>query len=116
MKQMEAYAKDAGPSVVTPINLTALESNGDIKELTKAMDAVSIEERDEYQELLRKGKRLPCIICMGSNGWIKYTKCCGQPLHPLCTKKVNICPNCSFDCLTLITDVIYPERAFTLDD
>jgi len=77
----------------------------------------TIEERDEYSALLMFGDRLPCLICLMNRGLIKYTSCCGQPLHPLCkTDKLKNCPNCNRVAWNLTSEVEYPERAFMLRD
>lgn len=39
---------------------------------------------EKYRELLLKGDRVPCIICLSDYGYIKYTTCCGQPIHGPC--------------------------------
>ena len=75
----------------------------------------SIEEDDRYRSLLRHGERLPCLICLCNKGLIKYTTCCGQPIHPYCKMdKIKSCPNCKTDNWELNWEVEYPERAFTL--
>ena len=66
--------------------------------------------------LFKNGRRLPCIVCTGKRGWLKYTDCCGSPIHPLCVKNLKECSNCHNVNVNLVDSVIYPERAFTIEE
>ena len=67
-----------------------------------------------YKDLLMNGVRLPCKICKENLGYLKYSVCCGVPVHKVCLgKKGNICPECSKQ-TELTSQVLIPEKAFTL--
>ena len=75
----------------------------------------SIEEDERYRMLLLHGERIQCLICLCNKGLIKYTTCCGQPMHSHCKiDRLKFCPNCKADDLSLTWEVEHPERAFTL--
>jgi hypothetical protein len=96
---------------VTPVNCKFM-----IQEPTmKSSSNLPVEDRPEYQALFKFGIKYPCMFCMTNKGWIKYTTCCGQPLHEVCQKNITRCPNCKKDNLKLTCDMLYPERAFSLD-
>ena len=85
------------------------------KAFLRELNPVGVEDMPEYRELLLKGRRSPCSICQDDKGWLKYTKCCGQPLHSLClSPKLTACPYCKAKDLELVDEVYYPERAFDL--
>jgi len=79
-------------------------------------DTTKVEDREEHQELLRHGKRLPCNVCSGEKGWMKYSECCGHPMHPTCVKGMKTCPQCNEGNLRLTTSIRVPENAFVLLD
>ena len=112
---LEAKESEGVKSI--PVNKDFFK-NADVEKQskTKARTLNDIDEEDpKIQELLIKGKRIPCVICQENNGLIQYTECCGQPLHSFCTnEKIKSCPYCKATTLTLINDVLYPDRAFEL--
>jgi len=103
---------------VTPLNQKEF-----IKEKTQeatcctqaSSDKTKIEDQEEHQELFRHGKRLPCVVCSGDKGWIKYSECCGHPMHPLCLKGMKTCPQCNEGSLRLSSSIRVPEHALTLN-
>jgi hypothetical protein len=114
-KQLEAYPKDTSDIVITPINISALEES----EITKDLENLkidSVEDDPKYERLFKIGKRVPCVSCRGNKGWLKYTKCCGVPMHHICRKDLNKCPSCNSEELTLITDVLFPEKVFYVEN
>eukprot|EP00357_Protocruzia_adherens_P007662 CAMPEP_0115021616 /NCGR_PEP_ID=MMETSP0216-20121206/31005_1 /TAXON_ID=223996 /ORGANISM="Protocruzia adherens, Strain Boccale" /LENGTH=283 /DNA_ID=CAMNT_0002394031 /DNA_START=36 /DNA_END=887 /DNA_ORIENTATION=+ len=66
---------------------------GKLEEGSKALDEGSL---DDNRELLTKGFRLPCLLCLENKGLLQYLVCCGHPIHPLCwpMNMRNICPSC----------------------
>ncbi|KAL4486424.1 hypothetical protein ABPG72_018378 [Tetrahymena utriculariae] len=117
-RAMKKYQQANG---LVPINLELLKQKSNLidelqdgrankpKEMDKATE-------EKYKKLLEEGYRLPCVICQVELGYIKYTDCCGQPMHGHCqTEKITSCPVCRNSNYTLRTDVIYPERAFSLE-
>ena len=101
----------------TPLNYNYLKnfSLNDLHHKTTPEAARDIEDDPRYQEILLKGRRIPCIICQDELGLTKYTTCCGQPLHAACIEgKVKTCPICKCGGLELINEILYPERAFEL--
>jgi len=99
---------------VTPLNYEALaKSETLLVECTSKVENVKkIEDQEEHQDLFLNGKRLPCVVCSGDKGWLKYSECCGHPMHPLCVKGIKRCPQCSDSCLMLTTNVTCPDKAF----
>ncbi|EGR32983.1 protein kinase domain protein [Ichthyophthirius multifiliis] len=82
----------------------------------KPENDMSEETKIKYKKLLEDGYRIPCVICCVNLGYIKYTSCCGQPMHGHCqTEKIQNCPFCRDEKYKLITEVLYPDRAFTLE-
>ena len=70
---------------------------------------------DKYHNLLIFGDRIPCVICLTDDGYIKYTTCCGQPIHSLCkSEKLVKCPYCGKEGFGLTAEIVYPERALEL--
>ena len=55
---------------------------------------MSLELKIKYRELLLYGKRLPCFICLNDVGYLKYTSCCGHPIHHGCKPLDEKCPMC----------------------
>ena len=105
---------ETGGAAYVPINPCYLQDNSAIKicaENSKKTPS-SVEDDPRYQEILLTGKRVPCVICQDERGLIKYTVCCGQPMHAFCSEKLKTCPLCKSGELELITEILYPERAF----
>jgi len=104
---------------MTPLNISELEKNEEqIESFLNNVEGLKIKEVDEeekYQGLFQKGKRLPCVVCAGDKGWLKYSDCCGHPIHPLCVKGIKRCPQCSSSGLCLVSTIKFPEKAFTLE-
>eukprot|EP00825_Cyclidium_porcatum_P016615 TRINITY_DN1956_c0_g1_i4.p1 TRINITY_DN1956_c0_g1~~TRINITY_DN1956_c0_g1_i4.p1 ORF type:complete len:182 (-),score=13.63 TRINITY_DN1956_c0_g1_i4:114-659(-) len=79
-------------------------------------------DKVQFQELLLKGQLLPCIICLSNLGHIKYTNCCGQPLHQHCCNNQlqsstdKSCPVCKSQNCQLVCVIRHPERALTLQN
>ena len=81
----------------------------------KPVDEKEDEDDPKNLELITKGKRIPCVICQEDTGLIKYTRCCGQPLHSFCVEdKIKNCPYCKCGNLELINEIYHPQRAFEL--
>jgi len=101
----------------TPVDYEALTKNeASIDESASQQNiAKKIEDQEEHQDLFLHGKRLPCVICCGDKGWLKYSECCGHPMHPLCVKGIKRCPQCSESSLILTPTVKCPEKAFALN-
>jgi hypothetical protein len=101
---------------VTPLNYEVLtKSEALLVECTSKVENIKkIEDQEEHQELFLNGKRLPCTVCSGDKGWLKYSECCGHPMHPLCVKGIKRCPQCSDSCLMLTTNLKCPEKAFAI--
>ena len=32
---------------------------------------------EKYHDLILYGDRIPCVICLSDEGYLKYTTCCG---------------------------------------
>ena len=58
---------------------------------------MTIDLDSKYSELFLNGQRRPCNLCGRNTGLIKYTKCCGIPLHLVCFTEVElkVCPVCN---------------------
>ncbi|KRX00053.1 Ankyrin repeat-containing domain [Pseudocohnilembus persalinus] len=111
------YAKNNCVEIL-PINsldlekFPALETLMDQENMQKELN---ISQKKQLKELLLNGQRNPCCICLSELGYIKYTICCGQPMHESCkpTEKQK-CPLCSRQAFQLISEILYPERALIL--
>mmetsp|Transcript_720 Transcript_720/g.996 ORF Transcript_720/g.996 Transcript_720/m.996 type:complete len:116 (-) Transcript_720:259-606(-) len=44
----------------------------------------NFENDPKYQELLMNGIARPCIYCESNLGYIRYSTCCGAPMHQEC--------------------------------
>lgn len=95
----------------TPVNVEDLTK---IVHPPAAPCAGNVEDQEEHQHLLKCGKRMPCVVCSGENGWLRYSECCGHPMHPLCVKSLKGCPYCNCSKLILTSNVKHPEKAFQL--
>jgi len=106
----------------TPLKTELLDKAIKAQELSKPSQAIpdkappKKEDQDEYYNLLKYGFKLPCIVCFGDKGWLKYAACCGDPFHEGCVKGVGQCPSCSGKNMTLSDDVLIPERAYVIYD
>jgi hypothetical protein len=102
----------------TPVNFVYLNSvQEEVTPMPRdvTIKVCTIEDKEEHKELLSKGDRLPCVICLGNLGFIKYTTCCGQPMHPMCkSDTLTHCPFCKKSFWDLTSEIEFPERAFEL--
>ena len=109
----------------TPVNYQLLEkvesidafyneSQPDENEQKPVIDEKFIKKQ---RKLHLEGEPNPSVICLSQLGWIKYTDCCGQPLHQTCKgNKITTCPFCKKPGFLLISEVYYPERSFSIED
>jgi len=55
--------------------------------------------------LLKKGLKKGCIVCEKNNGWVKYTKCCGKPIHFMCGRELKKCPDCQCRIFRIMNEI-----------
>lgn len=112
------------PDGKIPINVSLFDMalnepmNEEISEKSEKLSKspeLSKENKEQFKKLLFEGVRVPCIICLSNLGYLHYTSCCGQPLHKPCKGSIHKCPFCNYNSFELITEVLYPNRAFVLD-
>jgi len=78
---------------VMRVNVDKIKQKLDMDELfVKRIEEGKLSE--EEVNLLVNGKKLPCLGCKQNTGWIKYTHCCGSPLHHHCSLEMKNCPVC----------------------
>ncbi len=113
-KVQNIYPFKEGTDNMVPLNTDGLmPTEATVTETEQGK--VHFEEREDLQDLLLHGKRVPCQICQGANGRIKFTRCCGEPVHSVCVDKATKCPFCGQGSLSLGVDIKYPEKALKLD-
>jgi len=121
-KQYTSVDPSSLTNLETPINSELLEKPFVIQEQNKSNQSEpdknppKKEDQDEYYNLLKYGHKLPCVVCFGDKGWLKYAHCCGEPFHEGCIKGITQCPSCYGNNLNLSDDVIEPERAYVIYD
>lgn len=122
-EKLYEVVKDDSATPINALFLSKATKNGTGATTTGATSSTAesgdgdIESLDHFYDLLKNGTRLPCLICQLETGWIQYTKCCGQPLHYWCIEgKLKDCPNCKTSGVNLINEVLYPERAFSVEN
>ncbi|EAS03755.1 ankyrin repeat protein (macronuclear) [Tetrahymena thermophila SB210] len=100
------------------VNLDAFKQVPDLKTLLHQRYEVQMPEELVLQnrDILLYGEPISCIICLQNTGFLKYSNCCGQPLHQHChAEKIIQCPLCKSNNFYLISEVLHPNRAFTFN-
>ncbi|KAL4494524.1 hypothetical protein ABPG72_004426 [Tetrahymena utriculariae] len=100
------------------VNVDAFKSIPDLKTLLHQRYEVQMTEELVLQnrDILLYGEPISCIICLQNTGFLKYSNCCGQPLHQHChAEKIMQCPLCKSNNFYLISEVLHPNRAFTFN-
>ncbi|KAL4445027.1 hypothetical protein ABPG74_018755 [Tetrahymena malaccensis] len=100
------------------VNIDAFKQIPDLKTLLHQRYEVQMAEELVLQnrDILLYGEPISCIICLQNTGFLKYSNCCGQPLHQHChAEKIMQCPLCKSNNFYLISEVLHPNRAFTFN-
>ncbi len=64
-------------------------------------------------ELYINGTLKPCIYCDSNIGYIRYSKCCGTPMHKACLKEKDlVCKGCLKNDTEVHGKIVFPEKAF----
>lgn len=70
----------------------------------------------KHHALLLNGIRKPCLFCNSNFGFLRYCRQCGVPMHKLCVKENGTkCKGCNREDIELTADILFPEKAFSLE-
>ena len=73
-------------------------------------------EDPAYYDLLIGGVLRPCIYCESNLGYLRYSKCCGTPMHQQCLREKDfICWGCQTGGAEVYGEITDPTKAFTLN-
>ena len=97
---------------ILPLSVEIVKSPVD--QLSELLGGLSLENENKYADLFMSGDRKPCQLCHTNNGYIKYTQCCGEPVHLVCFEELDLkdCPVCLKPAFQLTSQILHPEKAF----
>jgi len=79
-----------------------LETDNDANGLSAALENLYI-----------NGTLKPCLYCFSNIGYIRYSKCCGHPMHKACLKEKDmICKGCFRSDTEVHGKIEFPDKAF----
>jgi len=77
---------------------------------------LNYENDENYFELLMNGIQKPCIYCESNMGYLRYSMCCGTPMHKQCLKERDlVCGGCGNYNTEVYGEILNPNKAFFLE-
>jgi ankyrin repeat protein len=86
----------------------------DINELyLKQEKVLNFENDQQYYNLLMHGIPRPCAYCESNLGYLRYSECCGTPMHKQCLAERDfICAGCGNGNSNVYGEILDPTKAF----
>jgi len=92
-----------------------LGNNGHINFLAPAIHAPS--DPEIRNQLITRGVRKECVICLQNEQISTFTACCGVPMHRQCIEVLEKCPICKREGRPILSGVIqFAERSLRLPE
>jgi len=77
---------------------------------------LNYEHDPEYYDLLVNGVPKPCVYCESNMGYLRYSTCCGTPMHKQCLQANDlVCGCCANFNTEVYGEILDPNKAFFLD-
>jgi len=82
------------------------------QDFLKKEKSTQFQNDPECYDLLLNGILRPCVYCQSNLGYLKYSKCCGLPMHKQCLRERDfVCRECT--CSTdVYGEIVDPGKAF----